>query len=234
MAILLCGPGAGCGTPADPTLPVYSTEQTDSAHAGYRRTTLSTSDAVYVNDYEEQALMLSGGDPKEAIGRSSFGPASVFAIPGQERTAYVAADVGSEMPAYEVYRHERQPPFDWRRATFRTMRLDMPDGPAANKETSDPAVIAEVVKTLRDGTPAATQPKAPPLYVPGTSGVVHHILMFSDEIPGLVFHPWLYIVGPDEVYLADNASITFSKTEQTVHAAWIAASLRLAAWMKTP
>jgi len=230
----LCALVMGCGTAADPRLPIYQTGQIDSAHAGYRRTTLSAAGAVYVNDYDEQALMLAGSDPKEAIGRSSFGPASVFAIEGQDRSAYVVADVGSEMPAYEVYRHEKHPPFDWRHAAFKSMRLDMPDGPSANKETSDPALIAEVVKTLRDGTPATSQPKAPPLYVVGTSGIVHHILMFSDEIPGLIFHPWLYIVGPDEVYLADNASITYTKTEQTVHAAWIAASPGLARWMQTP
>ena len=57
MAILLCCLGAACGAPSmDSSLPVYTIEQTDSAHPGYRRTIVSTAGASYVNDFEEQSL----------------------------------------------------------------------------------------------------------------------------------------------------------------------------------
>src|SRR5258705_4708946 len=69
MAILLCCLGTACGA-QDSALPVYIIEQTDSAHPGYRRTTVSTAGASYVNDFEEQSLQLSNTDPKQVVGRS--------------------------------------------------------------------------------------------------------------------------------------------------------------------
>src|SRR5262245_3493175 len=145
MMILLCGLGTGCGmTSLDPSLPVYTSEQTDSMHPGYRRTTVSTQGAVYVNDFEEAALVLIRPYPTQVVGRSQFGAGKICAIPGQSPSAYLAVDVGSEMPAFAVFRNVNDPPFDWRRAAFQKVRLDVSDGPAANKETTDAALIDDV------------------------------------------------------------------------------------------
>ena len=204
MAILLCCLGAACGAPSmDSSLPVYTIEQTDSAHPGYRRTTVSTAGASYVNDFEEQSLQLSDTDPKLVVGRSQYGNGKICAIAGQDPSVYLSVDVGSEMPAYEVFRNSRHPPFDWRHAAFQRMRLAMPEGPAANKETTDPVLIEDVLRTLRDSMPA-TPPEPSAVTASGSPAGVYGVLLFSDQLPGLVFRPSCYIEKTGQVYLADS------------------------------
>ncbi len=235
LAVVLCGLGSGCGQfSVDPRLPAYTSDQTDSSHPGYRRTTLKTKGAVYVNDFEEASLQLRDTDPKEVVGRRDWGDGRVCAIPGQSRSAYLAVDMGSEMPAYEVFRNANRPPFDWRHSPFQKMRLTVPVGPAANKETTDPALIADVVRALRDGTPAS--PSLPPVRLPAT-GIqtkVFSVLLFSDQLPGLVFHPSCYLESPGKAYLAENTLVNFTSTEQSVTADWIPASPQFTQWVQTP
>src|SRR5262245_4168687 len=92
-------------------LPVYSTDQTDSAHAGHRRTTITSPDAVYVHDFEEDSMRLANPDPRQVVGHSEFGNGKICAIEGQDPAVYLAADMGSEMPAYVVFRNIKHPPF---------------------------------------------------------------------------------------------------------------------------
>jgi hypothetical protein len=233
MAILLCCLGTACVAPWDSSLPVYTMEQTDSAHSGYRRSTVSTAGASYVNDYEEQSLQLIEAEPKQAVGRSQFGNGKICAIAGQDPSAYVAVDVGSEMPAYAVFRNPRHPPFDWRHTAFQRMRLDMLEGPAANKETTDPALIEEVVRTLRDGAPATPPVASLAVTASGSPAGVYGVLLFSDQLPGLVFRPSCYIEKTGQVYLADGLVFTFTRTQQSVHAEWIPASPGFAQWVRT-
>jgi hypothetical protein len=234
MTAFVCGLATACGGASpDATLPSYTIEQTDSTHPGYRRTTVSRELAVYVNDFEEQSLLLRNVEPREAIGRYGLG-GRICAIAGQDPGAYVAVDVGSEMPAFEVYRSAARPPFDWRRASFQKMRLDMPVGPAANKETTDAAVIDDVLRTLRDGVPADPPVTVPPMPIAGTAGRVHGVLLFSDDLPGLIFRPWVYFDESGRAYFAPNAIITFSGTEQTVRADWIPAAGTFARWAQMP
>ncbi len=47
----------------DHRLPVYTLDQTDSTHVGYRRTTIKFDGSVYVNDYDEYALQLRNTEP---------------------------------------------------------------------------------------------------------------------------------------------------------------------------
>jgi len=233
MTIVLCGLGLGCGLLSmDPSLPVYTSEQTDSAHPGYRRTTVSTKGVVYVNDFEEAALQLSSPDPTEVVGRRQFGDGKICAIPGQSPSAYLAVDMGSEMPAYEVFRNIERPPFDWRHAVFQRMRLDVPEGPAANKETMDPALIDDVVRTLRDVAPAIPPVTAPPMPLPGPTRV-HGILLFSDQFPGLIFRPSFYLAESGQVYLADSLVVKVTREEQSVQATWIPASEVFTRWVQT-
>ena len=228
--MVLVGLSWGCGLlPGNGSLPVYSMDQTDSSHPGYRRTTITSAGMVFVHDFEEYALQLANPDPSQAVGRSRFGNGKICAIEGLSPTEYLAADMGSEMPAYEVFRAERQPPFDWRQATFQKLRLAVPEGPAANKETTDPAVIQDVVRTLRDGTAAA------PLTVEiaGGSGKVGSLLLWSDQLPGLVFAPAVYFDADGRVHLAENlAAIEFHGSNQTIRASWLPASASFTQWLK--
>jgi len=233
LAALLCALATACGMPLDPSLPVYTTEQTDSSHHGYRRTTLSTSGAEYVNDLEEQSLQILDIEPKHVVGRSRFGNGKICAIDGQDPSAYLAVDVGSEMPAYEAFRSTGHPPFDWRHADFQKLRLMVPAGPAANKETTEAALIEDVLRTLRDGTPVDPALPPQPLISLGSTGV-QGILLFSDRLPGLAFRPWCYLAPSGEIYLTDSVAITYTRTGALVQAAWIAASPLFARWATTP
>ena len=232
LAALLCCLATACGMSLDRSLPVYTTEQTDSAHAGYRRTTVSTAGSEYVNDLEEQSLQIIEAEPRQVVGRSEFGNGKICAIDGQDPSAYLAVDVGSEMPAYEVFRNSRHPPFDWRHADFQKLRLTVPEGPAANKETTDAALIDDVLNTLRNGTPVDPALPPQPLSFTGSSGV-HGILMFSDQLPGLAFRPSCYLAPSGEVYLADSVTVTYTKTGPLIQAAWISASPQFSRWATT-
>ncbi len=208
-----------------PFLPVYTSDQVDSAHSGYRRTTVTSKDAVYVNDYEEYPLRLINPEPTDVVGRTAFGGGKICSIPGQNPTVYLAVDCGSEMPAYEVFRSTQQPPFDWRKAAFQTLQLAMLLGPAANKTTSDPALIEDVLRTLKEGTPTA----APSAWVTNTYGV----WLFTDQLPGLVFSPSIYIDQTGTVYLAESFT-SDSSTPLKVQARWIQASPLFTKWTQTP
>jgi hypothetical protein len=212
------------GLPVDYSLPVYTMEQVPSVHSGYRRTTLSSGGAVYVNDYDEYSLRLTNTDPTNAVGRTPVGGGKICAIPGQKPTTYLAADVGSEMPAYEVFRNSQLPPFDWRTATFQKMQLAMPDGPAANKRTTDPALIEDVVRTLSEGTPTT----APSVVATNTHGVY----LFSDQLPGLIYCPIVYIDHTGAVYLSESIVIENYSTLR-VQARWIPASPLFTKWVQT-
>jgi len=137
------------------------------------------------------------------------------------------------MPAYEVYRSIGHPPFDWRHAAFQKLRLAVPEGPAANKETTDAALIDDVLRTLRNGTPVNPALPLQPLMTAGSAGV-HGVLLFSDQLPGLAFRPSCCLASSGEVYLADSVAVTYTKAGPLVQAAWIAASPLFARWATTP
>lgn len=211
-------------------LPFFTLDQTASAHAGYRRTTLTSGNDVYVNDYEEAALQLTTSEPKPAIGRYGIGTGNVFAIPGQPTTAYIAGDVGSEMPAYEPYRNVKQPSFDWRNATFREMNFLPPGGRSNWRQSTNAALIAEVVRVLRDGTPV----ELPAFPFTGMNTNLTTINLTCDQLPGLLFCPSAYIDGNGTFYLAESQTIDWTPKPAEVHARWILASPLLTEWLKTP
>lgn len=230
-SMLLIVVASGCGLmPGNGSLPVYAMDQTESSRHGYRRTTIKSKGSVFVHDFEEYALALANPDPKEVVGRTSFGNGKICAIEGVSPSAYLAADMGSEMQAYVPMRAEGHPPFDWRRVTFQKMRLAVPEGPAANKETTDAAVIEEVLSTLRDGTPAP----AFTVESKGVSSSVHSLMLWSDQLPGLVFTPAVHFDPGGQVYLAENlAAIEIKGTAQVTRASWIPASAAFTQWSKS-
>jgi len=213
----------------DHRLPVYTFEQTTSTHPGYRRTTITSGTAVYVNDYDEYALQLQNTDPTNAVGRTSFGGGKICAIPGQKPTDYVAADVGSEMPAYEVFRNSQLSPFDWRHGKFQAMEYTGPIGRTAHKRTTDPALIEDVVSTLREGTPITS-----PSLVAGSISNLYGVYLFSDQLPGLIYCPEVYTDPAGPVYLAESFVMEKADSKQWTEARWIPAGPLFTKWLQTP
>ena len=191
----------GLGFLTESELPTYEFEQVPSAHEGYLRTTLTSGSTVYVMDYEEYALIAATSAPTEMIGRFpvSIGNSGLYAIPGQDPSAYAL----EFDPMYQqVYRNINHPPFDWVNADFQKLRVMFP---AANpKETEDAGIINMVVPFQQDGN---------------YSGYENYTaLLFSDELPGMMYAAGLHIAPDGSVYLAKNmvsnvwhpAGITFS------------------------
>jgi len=213
-------------------LTVYNFDQTDSSHAGYRRTVMTSGGSpVYVNDYEESALQPANPDPTQVIARKgNFGTSNVCALPGQPATAYVAADDGSEMPAYVVYRHISHPPFDWRTATFREMTLYAPREKNNGLKTADPALLAEVVALLRDAPPASVDL---PAVSTTDAASISSIKMASDQLPGILFCPILRTSPDGALYIAESLMWDLKSSKPQFHARWIPASPKLTQWLQS-
>ena len=213
------------------SLPVYTSgQQTPSSHPGYLHDTVTGGGEVYVNDYEEACLQLTLTEPQTVIGlMGSISPAKVGAIPGQPVTAYIMVDCGSEMPAYAPYRNIKQPPFDWRTATFREMtaRQQYKFGPVLT--TTNTALIAEVVRVLRDGTPVELNP----FPFSGATNLTT-LNLTSDQLPGMLFCPALCYYGNGTIYLAESLMMDTTVTPPQVRARWIPASPMLTQWLKGP
>jgi hypothetical protein len=212
-------------------LPVYTSEQSASSHAGYRHSSLTCGNDVFVNDYEEACLQLTVSDPKPAVGRMAFGDGKLCVIPGQPITAYVAADCGGEMPEYVPYRNIQQPPFDWRTASFRTMTAwrvsQNPRHPYLT--TTNAALLAEVVRVLREGESVELSG----FPVTGVTNLTN-LKMTSDQLPGLEFCPTVYFRGNGTIYLAESLMMDASTRPPQLHARWIPANPLLTEWLKTP
>jgi hypothetical protein len=212
-------------------LPVYTMgPQTASSHPGYLHDTVTGGGEVYVNDYEEACLQLTETEPQTVIGlMGSISPAKVGAVPGQPVTAYIAVDCGSEMPAYEPYRNIKQPPFDWRTATFRQMTAfqKYKFGPLVT--TTNAALMAEVVRVLRDGTPVELNP----FPFSGATNLIT-LNLTCDQLPGMLFCPALCYYGDGNIYVAESLMPDFTVTPPQVRARWIPASPMLTEWLKTP
>ncbi len=214
----------------NPGLPVYTSAQSASAHAGYFHDSLTGGGEVYVHDYEEAALRIATADPKPVIGRlGAIGNATVCAIPGQAVTAYVAGDCGSEMPAFVPYRNIKQAPFDWRTATFQQLDYLPPGGRSNWRQSTNAALIAELVRVLRDGTPVTLNP----FPFAGATNLTA-LNLTSDQLPGLQFCPSLCFYGNGTIYVAESLLTDFTVTPPQVRARWIPASPLLTQWLKGP
>lgn len=200
------------------SLPVYRMEQVDSQHAGFRRTTLTHESTIYVNDYEESALVAFGEQPSEMIGRlpATLGNSGLYAIPGQDVSAYVL----EYDPMYQaVYRRFDHPPFDWRLAEFRMMRLYLTENAV---ETEDARVIGEVLAAF-DGTPMVVPMQSDGNYV----GYDNYWLQsFSDELPGLAYNFGVHVAPDGTVYLAENISSNEWFNAMPLFSGWLKANLK--------
>jgi hypothetical protein len=208
-------------------LRIYKIDQVASNHPGYRRSTMTAGDDIYVNDYEEAGLQLVNPAPTTVIAlKGNFGYSNVCSIPGQPTTAYVAGDDGSEMPAYVVYRHNGQPPFDWRSAKFREMTFVAASARNSGLETSDPALLGEVLTLLRDGTPVSL-----PGFPMADAASIPTLRLASDQLPGLLFCPVLRTDPDGTLYVAE--SLMFDSTPAQFNAKWIPVSPKLLQWLQS-
>jgi hypothetical protein len=214
----------GASRVVDHFLPAYSTQQIPSTHPGYRRTTLLSGSSAYVNDYEEYSLRLINPEPTQVIGR--YGAGKVCAIPDQNPTNYIAADCGSEMPAYEVFRNSQTQPFDWRKATFQQMQFTGPSGSGVNILTTNQTLITDVIRTLRDGTPATTT-----LTLSTNASNFAEICLFSDQLPGLIFCPAVYLDPSGQVFLAESTAYVPTGSPSQNQSTWKSASREFTDWI---
>lgn len=202
--------------------PVYTMEQTDSTHAGYRRTTLTSGSTVYENDFAEAPLLSVNTAPSQIVGKlDNSGEGEkvyLYAIPGQNPRDYVI--LGGEMYPLGVYRNSKTPPFDWRAAKFRQMEFAAPEGPAAHKRTTDPALIEEVLNVLRESKAAATIPADAATNDKNFFG----IYLWSDQLPGIMYSPHVYFDKSGQVYLG-----FWNPTSPE----WSPAGPLFSAWVKT-
>jgi hypothetical protein len=230
MAVVVLGWFALDAVPLEHlSLPKYSLDQTDSAHRWYRRTTVQFKSAVYVNDFEDYSIWLAYPVPTQAIGRAPFGNSLVCSIPGQEPTDYIAVDCGSEMEAYEVFRNADRPAFDWRHASFQSMEFAGTMMRSEHKRTADSTLVADVVRTLREGAPVFV---SLPASVNSTN--LARLNLYSDKLPGLMFCPAVYFDPAGPVYVAESFAVEYANRTEKIHAQWIPASQAFAQWLKTP
>jgi hypothetical protein len=205
-------------------------DQSVSSHAGYGRNTMASGSDVFVNDYEETALQLANPEPSTVVGHlGSMGVIKICSIPGQPVTAYIACDDGSEMPAYIPYRNLNQKPFDWRTTTFRKMSAYRTNGGGPYLTTTNEALLTEVVRNLRDGTPVEL-----PSFSFVSAASLGSIKMTSDQLPGLLFCPSVFTDAKGQIYLAESLMLDTTSTPLQLHARWVPASPALAQWLKAP
>jgi len=197
-------------------LPVYNMDQVDSVHEGFRRTTLTHDNTIYVNDYEEYALLPINTEPPQMIGRLPFSEdavSGVYAIPGQDPSAYAL----EYDPMYQlVYRNVEHPPFDWLNADFQKLRVMFPT--ANLKETEDAKVINNVRTTLIGAAIMIV-----PFQQDGNySGYENStVLLLSDELPGLMYAAGMHVAADGTVYLAENMVTNIWHPAGSVFVEWL-------------
>jgi hypothetical protein len=127
-----------------------------------------------------------------------------------------------------VFRNVNHPPFDWRKAKFQSMEIGTATIHPERKRSTDPALIAEVVRTLSDGVPTTAE-----LPADISSKNIAELQMESDEIQGLYFCPHVYVEKSGTVYLATSMGSEFTQHTVKFHAGWITAGPRFTSWMNT-
>jgi len=98
----------------------------------------------------------------------------------------------------EVFRNTEYPPFDWRTAEFQKMRLMFANN---SIETEDPLLI-HVVLTILQAASLQLKTLQPDGIYPNAKN--YSLLLFSDQLPGLMYSIGVHIDSDGLVYLAEN------------------------------
>ncbi len=100
---------------------------------------------------------------------------------------------------------------------------------ADHKRTADSTLVADVVRTLREGAPVSV---SLPASVNSTN--LARLNLYSDALPGLMFCPAVYRDTAGPVYLAESFGVEYGNRTETIHAQWIPATESFRQWLKTP
>ncbi len=206
------------GCEQESLLPHYAMDQTDSSHPGYRRTTLTSGSTVYVSDYEEYPFQSMSMTFTDVVGHVGSGEdrGDVAAVDGQDPNSYVVINEG--MYPDGIYRNIKTPPFNWRTAKFQTMGFAHPVGPGAQKTTTDPALINEVLSVLRDGSTVTL-----PVSVNITNADLGNLLLTSKQLPGLYFGPFVYMDKTGGIYLTYHVAVPEWRAAGPLLSKWVTA-----------
>ena len=101
------------------------------------------------------------------------------------------------------------------------MQFAIPTGPAAHKETTDRALIEDVIATLKTGKTTISVSIVPTDQTNWKK--FSALVLFSDELPGLIFCPGVYMEDTTHFYLGMNQNA----------GQWIPAGDRMTLWMQT-
>ncbi len=181
------------------SVPLFTMQQTDSTHVGYRRTTLTSGSTVYESDYSEAPLLSVNTAASQIVGELDNGDgaekAELYAIPNQDPKNYVI--LAGDMYPLGIFRNTKTPPFDWRTAKFKQIEFAAQEGPAAHKRSSDPALIQEVLQVLKGGGKATTIPVNSAASQKNFTG----LYLWSDQLPGMIYCPHVYFDTSGQIYL---------------------------------
>ncbi len=190
--------------------PVYTWTQTPSTlRADFMSSTLASAENVYVSDLPEYNLLIDSSFYFSIVGRTADG-LLLYAIPHQEPSDYVAL-TGFMFPS-TVFRNRSTPPFDWRQAEFKEMRLLPGEANAQPQKSADPALVGEALAAMKGSFGPALTLKDP------TS---RDLRLVSSQLPGLLYCAKVYTDSDGQVYLAEN-----SLTDQ-----WFPAGPLFATWV---
>jgi len=173
--------------------PTYRYNDVPSKYTGFVRHVLRTGNTTYESDYAEFGL--SATKPDRLLGQASQ-TAKVYAIPGEDPSVYVALyNLDSQVG---VFRNIEHPAFNWRRTSFKEMRLFPIDAKSdASQSSTDTQLIQEAITALQGRTVVS------PLQVTGKP-TRYGLDLYNDQHPRLVYSMGVFVDGAGNVYLAEN------------------------------
>jgi hypothetical protein len=193
--------------------PSYRYNDVPSKYTGFVRHVLRTGNTTYESDYSEFGLSATG--PDRLLGEVSP-TTKVYAISGEDPSVYVA--LYNLKTQVGVFRNIDHPAFDWRRTSFKEMRLFKVDTASSNayQSSTDTQVIQEAITALQGRTSIS------PLQVIGKP-TRYGLNLYSDQHPGLIYTLGAFVDDAGNIYLAEN----------TLSQAWFPAGKLFSEWMKS-
>lgn len=192
--------------------PTYRYNDVPSKYTGFVRHVLRTGNTTYESDYAEFGLAATG--PDRLLGQVSP-TAKVYAIPGEDPSEYVVLyNLKSQVGVFRNIQHSA---FDWRRTSFKEMRLFQLDTNSNAPQSSvDTQLIQKAISALQGKTSVS------PLQVNGKP-TRYNLNLYSDQHPGLIYSLGVFVDGAGGVYLAEN----------TLSQDWFPADKLFTDWVKS-
>lgn len=193
--------------------PTYRYNDVPSKYTGFVRHVLRTGNTTYDSDYAEYGLSATGTD--RLLGQISP-TTQVYAIPGEDPSVYVVLyDLKTQVG---VFRNIQHPAFDWRKTSFKKMRLfQLDNNPKTTYQSStNTQLIQEAITALQ------ARMSVSPLQVTGKP-TRYGLNLYSDQHPGLIYCLGVFVDSAGTVYLAEN----------TLAQDWFPAGKLFSDWVKS-